>query len=124
MIRRPPRSTLFPYTTLFRSVTLAGGDDIVSARGNVDRVVPRASFENVVGRVAHDLVVQGIACTRYGRARKCEVLYVGAQDVTDRAHDGVDSLGRVLDHHVASRIYKVSVIAGCADHGVGTTASI
>src|SRR5687768_18020633 len=28
MIRRPPRSTLFPYTTLFRSVTsgLAAGD--------------------------------------------------------------------------------------------------
>src|SRR5436305_4119979 len=25
MIRRPPRSTLFPYTTLFRS---AGGDDV------------------------------------------------------------------------------------------------
>src|SRR3712207_7564465 len=24
MIRRPPRSTLFPYTTLFRSVTLVG----------------------------------------------------------------------------------------------------
>src|SRR5256886_5997928 len=24
MIRRPPRSTLFPYTTLFRSLTLAG----------------------------------------------------------------------------------------------------
>src|SRR2546427_5106031 len=26
MIRRPPRSTLFPYTTLFRSVTLATFD--------------------------------------------------------------------------------------------------
>src|SRR5438552_10623461 len=25
MIRRPPRSTLFPYTTLFRSIVLAGG---------------------------------------------------------------------------------------------------
>src|SRR2546429_8614126 len=25
MIRRPPRSTLFPYTTLFRSVCGAGG---------------------------------------------------------------------------------------------------
>src|SRR5258708_40318714 len=25
MIRRPPRSTLFPYTTLFRSVLLVGG---------------------------------------------------------------------------------------------------
>src|SRR3712207_6849078 len=26
MIRRPPRSTLFPYTTLFRSVALPGAD--------------------------------------------------------------------------------------------------
>src|SRR5256885_14385997 len=26
MIRRPPRSTLFPYTTLFRSVALSGHD--------------------------------------------------------------------------------------------------
>src|SRR5258707_9038376 len=25
MIRRPPRSTLFPYTTLFRSLALAAG---------------------------------------------------------------------------------------------------
>src|SRR4051812_49725367 len=27
MIRRPPRSTLFPYTTLFRSTDLADGTD-------------------------------------------------------------------------------------------------
>src|SRR3989454_12549797 len=27
MIRRPPRSTLFPYTTLFRSVTTNGAAD-------------------------------------------------------------------------------------------------
>src|SRR3989442_3671738 len=34
MIRRPPRSTLFPYTTLFRSaVTTQGNDDL---RGLVD----------------------------------------------------------------------------------------
>src|SRR3712207_8744749 len=26
MIRRPPRSTLFPYTTLFRSIGSRGGD--------------------------------------------------------------------------------------------------
>src|SRR2546430_8549562 len=26
MIRRPPRSTLFPYTTLFRSVVIDGGE--------------------------------------------------------------------------------------------------
>src|ERR1039457_7558412 len=27
MIRRPPRSTLFPYTTLFRSALAGGGND-------------------------------------------------------------------------------------------------
>src|SRR3712207_7455776 len=30
MIRRPPRSTLFPYTTLFRSAGLAGTGDLVA----------------------------------------------------------------------------------------------
>src|SRR2546426_6711912 len=30
MIRRPPRSTLFPYTTLFRSDHLAGQKDAVA----------------------------------------------------------------------------------------------
>src|SRR5260370_13318704 len=29
MIRRPPRSTLFPYTTLFRSDVLLGGLEIL-----------------------------------------------------------------------------------------------
>src|SRR5436190_16717927 len=28
MIRRPPRSTLFPYTTLFRSELESGSDDL------------------------------------------------------------------------------------------------
>src|SRR3989449_5617248 len=32
MIRRPPRSTLFPYTTLFRSHVVPGDRDRVPAR--------------------------------------------------------------------------------------------
>src|SRR2546430_3000431 len=32
MIRRPPRSTLFPYTTLFRSLELAQGSYVLAAR--------------------------------------------------------------------------------------------
>src|SRR2546430_9274268 len=36
MIRRPPRSTLFPYTTLFRSLR-------ASSRGSVRRVAGRPS---------------------------------------------------------------------------------
>src|SRR2546425_3327910 len=44
MIRRPPRSTLFPYTTLFRSPAVARADDAVARpganrRARLDRVV-------------------------------------------------------------------------------------
>src|SRR5256885_2687098 len=38
MIRRPPRSTLFPYTTLFRSQSLADFDEyLVRDRGLLGR---------------------------------------------------------------------------------------
>src|SRR3712207_7950579 len=41
MIRRPPRSTLFPYTTLFRSrfllAAVPAASDVVTARRIVDR---------------------------------------------------------------------------------------
>src|SRR3990172_8281133 len=51
MIRRPPRSTLFPYTTLFRSVcTLAGGSrptgNNLVAMGAAAQVVRRRSEEH------------------------------------------------------------------------------
>src|SRR5258707_2056817 len=39
MIRRPPRSTLFPYTTLFRSLVLLVAVDRV--REKVGKVVPK-----------------------------------------------------------------------------------
>src|SRR3712207_8874886 len=32
MIRRPPRSTLFPYTTLFRSLVVVAAHDVGAAR--------------------------------------------------------------------------------------------
>src|SRR2546422_5472411 len=40
MIRRPPRSTLFPYTTLFRSISLIGKTVIpglIDAHAHVER---------------------------------------------------------------------------------------
>src|SRR3989449_7011613 len=49
MIRRPPRSTLFPYTTLFRS---RADDDLGRRRGSTLRLAARAS--EGVGVVARD----------------------------------------------------------------------
>src|SRR5258708_32073929 len=38
MIRRPPRSTLFPYTTLFRSFFLGSSDELMSLMREADRL--------------------------------------------------------------------------------------
>src|SRR5687768_18286976 len=40
MVRRPPRSTLFPYTTLFRSAALLRGP---AARSGPRRIPPRGA---------------------------------------------------------------------------------
>src|SRR5438093_1931589 len=42
MIRRPPRSTLFPYTTLFRSRTWSRANRATSARSIVISIRARA----------------------------------------------------------------------------------
>src|ERR1035438_3226193 len=46
MIRRPPRSTLFPYTTLFRSILAAFGQTF-------DRLVVEAEVEDGVHHAGH-----------------------------------------------------------------------
>src|SRR2546425_2298007 len=60
MIRRPPRSTLFPYTTLFRSLEAQG----------LGQKVPRQALTSIAigaGRVRHqalgELFVQAIGST-------------------------------------------------------------
>src|SRR2546430_10271432 len=49
MIRRPPRSTLFPYTTLFRSFGVHVGDllELKRALERHGEVVPPAEIEDV-----------------------------------------------------------------------------
>src|SRR3712207_7278905 len=50
MIRRPPRSTLFPYTTLFRSLRR---DDAGRLRLVVRDAVPRAAHADHLGLLRH-----------------------------------------------------------------------
>src|SRR3712207_6950265 len=63
MIRRPPRSTLFPYTTLFRSVGLAAGEQ---RGGHAGLHVVRAAAVQPVAldarrvRVGHPLDGDGV----------------------------------------------------------------
>src|SRR3989449_2506051 len=56
MIRRPPRSTLFPYTTLFRSVRDVGTPGLIERRQRV--LILRASALQVRANVEPS---QGVA---------------------------------------------------------------
>src|SRR6266446_10797849 len=55
MIRRPPRSTLFPYTTLFRSLNVGRGDE------PADRLDRIRRFE-----VERDALLAGVELTEAG----------------------------------------------------------
>src|SRR5256885_12408549 len=54
MIRRPPRSTLFPYTTLFRS--LLGSGAFVSACASAPPIVIAAYSEHVAVAAVHAVI--------------------------------------------------------------------
>src|SRR2546430_10334830 len=60
MIRRPPRSTLFPYTTLFRSLNLVVVDETEFMRPRTE--APREHFGIFTG---------GAALPRAAYFRKC-----------------------------------------------------
>src|SRR3712207_7011624 len=72
MIRRPPRSTLFPYTTLFRSDGARRAGGFVREHGDSPRLPQRADD------VDHSVVRQSVAE---------QTLVVKTQEPVERAGD-------------------------------------
>src|SRR5258705_11219270 len=58
MIRRPPRSTLFPYTTLFRSVLRVAPDTVLD---EVERLVDLAGISTALARGATTILKDNIS---------------------------------------------------------------
>src|SRR3712207_6948073 len=79
MIRRPPRSTLFPYTTLFRSRAAERA-----------RVRPLGDLRGFVEQPERPL-------------RACEVLLQAARVLRDRLHGRVE-LGEVAQDRKSTRL--------------------
>src|SRR3712207_9475007 len=85
MIRRPPRSTLFPYTTLFRSDALRGGARLVNTPGKYQKMLdlvpsPASALEYCLGslqEMAEGDVYE--ATEHYGRLGK--IAYVHFRNV-------------------------------------------
>src|SRR3712207_9079083 len=57
MIRRPPRSTLFPYTTLFRSTVAAPDGDFRHASLGNDHVLGMTSWRSLLNVLTDAVVV-------------------------------------------------------------------
>src|SRR2546425_6877183 len=112
MIRRPPRSTLFPYTTLFRSLVLPGSDAAVlrvkgtrralaiSTDGNGRQVFlhPRRGAAMAVCEAARNVSCAGgrplgvTDCLNFGSPERPEILWQFAEAI-----DGLAEACRALD---------------------------
>src|SRR2546427_6694785 len=60
MIRRPPRSTLFPYTTLFRSDALVSTVEPEAVAGSGMEVPASAALEEAVSAVEPALAAEAL----------------------------------------------------------------
>src|SRR3712207_8982803 len=58
MIRRPPRSTLFPYTTLFRSgpVPIMPDEGVDYTKSYDDLAIPRSSYDEVAEYISAEMI--------------------------------------------------------------------
>src|SRR5438067_6831440 len=65
MIRRPPRSTLFPYTTLFRSLSNAANPN-TSAMA----MAATATTSSMASASGREVLLQQVATPRYARSEE------------------------------------------------------
>src|SRR3712207_6944912 len=80
MIRRPPRSTLFPYTTLFRSEGAEGDDSVIGGAGD-DTVSGGRDDDTLVGGSGNDVHYAG---------RGDDTTHGGSGSDTSYSEDGDD----------------------------------
>src|SRR5450432_4522833 len=69
MIRRPPRSTLFPYTTLFRSRSMAHPRQERYARHELHREEP-ADRKSTRLNSSHDQISYAVFCLKKKKTQK------------------------------------------------------
>src|SRR5258708_26451285 len=68
MIRRPPRSTLFPYTTLFRSLQSLRADALLEVCGSADlvqhAVVHQRDRKSTRLNSSHQIISYAVFCLK------------------------------------------------------------
>src|SRR5256885_10351614 len=81
MIRRPPRSTLFPYTTLFRSAISYGKQKPVTIEEQLQRLT--GIVESLASTaVLHDDPIEALIKVAEAHDRRIEALFAGDRKST------------------------------------------
>src|SRR2546429_3902074 len=85
MIRRPPRSTLFPYTTLFRSMDYIEGEDLQSLLRRKKKLEPAEAANIIADRKStrlnssHGYISYAVFCLKKKKIKHSVPLYVVAE---------------------------------------------
>src|SRR5206468_8333629 len=72
MLRRPPRSTLFPYTTLFRSIDAGSGEDVSFATLHGLYWLERGDRKSTRLNSSHDQISYAVFCLK--KKNRCNPL--------------------------------------------------
>src|SRR2546430_5132053 len=87
MIRRPPRSTLFPYTTLFRSLFWGPGasttsTDLKPASSSMRRAVsvPQADRKSTRLNSSHSQISYAVFCLKKKKKKKNNIKKIKEED--------------------------------------------
>src|SRR5260221_5535859 len=102
MIRRPPRSTLFPYTTLFRSrkamsmLPRLDCTDPVAARSEMKRFIQLATLLGLHSLTDPEVDVVDRICPSNGASAVPVRLYVRSEEHTSELQSHSDLVCRLL----------------------------
>src|SRR3712207_8481973 len=99
MIRRPPRSTLFPYSTLFRSAEAVGGDPVERDDGLGGAAGLEVLQDQGAGRGDRGVAVLGVAV---GPGQAASVDGAAAIDAEPRSEEHTSELQS--PQHLACRL--------------------
>src|SRR5256885_10852413 len=95
MIRRPPRSTLFPYTTLFRSRSLVVGFGLVALAAGAYAVARQSSMFAI-----ETVDVRGASPATEAAVRKALAPLEGTSLLSDRKSTRLNSSHLVISYAV------------------------
>src|SRR5438105_9411649 len=81
MIRRPPRSTLFPYTTLFRSERFVRlGQEVMGRIETMPKPVIAADRKSTRLNSSHEWISYAVFCLKKKKKKKYTKKYINKQD--------------------------------------------